>query len=467
MENNINVCTNIRFTYRFHPAGQGLFASGTLSNKFPYQKNNFHWVFDCGSMALKRDLSPQISWYRDLILQKEKLDLLCISHFDYDHVSGLSQLLDGMHIDTVVIPYYTPYERLLLGAMQTWYRNMNQSDYFDFLSNPVAFIFERAASVGRVNIIHRLPPDNDNNWPFNDNPNDPLVDREYSPQKSSDYHTKDEARKGENDDDNWSLTIESELSKKAAWISSRLKESPDNLSSKLQYIGRDACFSTCYRYGKSHNNWEFLFFHKPEDIKIIRCLKKGIDALLNMQSTSLNKALQNKNLRNLIRDLYRNAFPGSKRFNTAGLCSYSGPIFNNNRQDTEISTPHYWHGFPPYISRLHPHLCRYYSWDNTLSILYSGDADFKPVSHRKELKEFLTDNRWESICILQIPHHGSKNNWQEGSANEFSHIHSVISADPLYKHHHPDKEVLLDLLNKNPLLVDRHIGVAWSGIYWC
>ena len=134
-----------------------------------------------------------------------------------------------------------------------------------------------------------------------------------------------------------------------------------------------------------------------------------------------------------------------------------------------VSVPQIWHGVPP----VRPSNGRIVSWEygppwpgrhQRPAILYLGDADLQPNEHRDELKRFLTDERWQSIYVLQIPHHGSKHNWQIGSANEFHHQWSVFSADPLYKHHHPDQAVLLDLLGRNPLLVDRIAGVGWSGL---
>jgi len=97
-------------------------------------------------------------------------------------------------------------------------------------------------------------------------------------------------------------------------------------------------------------------------------------------------------------------------------------------------------------------------------VLYSGDANFQPRTHRDELRQFLTAERWQGIHILQVPHHGSEKNWEVGSANEFCHQWSVFSADPNYKHHHPDQPVILDLLQMGPRLVDRVAGAGWCGL---
>jgi len=147
---------------------------------------------------------------------------------------------------------------------------------------------------------------------------------------------------------------------------------------------------------------------------------------------------------------------------------YSGPLADKLKW-TAVSAPHVWHGVPPVrpsngeMTRWwHGSHCRGPVWRP--GILYTGDADFQPEQHRNELRQFLALDRWQEVYILQVPHHGSEHNWKTGSAGEFHHQWSVFSADPQYKHHHPDQAVLLDLLSRNPLLVDRFVGVGWSGL---
>jgi len=218
--------------------------------------------------------------------------------------------------------------------------------------------------------------------------------------------------------------------------------------------------------------WEFLFFHKPESHKSVAGLIWDFDSILEEAERrtgcrqSLSEALHDKATLKKIKNAYHRAFPGSKRFNTAGVCMYSGPVADK-LQWTAFSTPHVWHGIPPIrplsVMTRWDHGPHWRGRDWRPGILYSGDADFQPQQHRMELRRFFTEDRWQEVYILQVPHHGSEHNWEIGSAGEFHHQWSVFSADPQYKHHHPDQAVLLDLLCRNPLLVDRLEGVGWHG----
>jgi len=464
------VSTEIPFTYRFHPVGQGLFSTGTL---LPWQQGvaPFHWTFDCGSMAKKADWISQVSWYRDLVLQGDTLNLLCISHFDKDHVSGLGDLLNGKHVDTVVIPYYTPIERLVLGAMQERRRGQDDPEYNEFLSNPVAFLIEHAASIRQIVVIHRSPPDAPN-WPYGGNlrPDSPVLSLKDRPLNTDRNHRRDES---ESEREQWHLKVwEPRSSDDPPPIAAGFPQSLFPWDGRLCFVGE-----TCHLRAIASTiigfcpEWEFLFFHKPESADVVSKLIWDIDRILEEDEElaghrpTLAEALRDEGTRKKITDAYHRAFGRGKRFNTAGVCMYSGP-FADKQDWTAISIPQVWHGVPPVIpwstswELCPPWLGRH----RRASILYSGDANFQPKQHRDEIKQLLTDARWQRISILQVPHHGSEHNWQVGSANEFHHQWSVMSADPQYKHHHPDQPVLLDLLGRNPLLVDRIVGVGWSGV---
>lgn len=465
--------TDINFAYRFHPVGQGLFCTGTLT---PYEETpaQFHWTFDCGSMAKKADWISQVEWYRDLILQNDTLNLLCISHFDKDHVSGLAELLKDRHIDTVVIPYYTPVERLVLGSMQERRRGEDDSEYHSFLSNPIAYLIEHAASIRQVVVVHRSPPEGPD-WPFGgttppDTPTRRLTDRQLDKQLTH------EKGKPQWEKTHWLVkSPDSQPSPIPPPFAIGLKDSLTSWYGDLGFVGEKWRLTAARAVDSTTlQQWEFMFFHKPECPDTIRNLIWDINTILWEEERrgggqfTLADALQNQGIRSKIKNAYRRAFPGGKRFNTAGLCTYSGPVEERLRY-TEISGPLLWHGFPPtghlddWIWRLH-HGPFWHSQPRRPSILYSGDADFTPREHRCELMNFLSADRWREIHVLQVPHHGSQNNWQVGSANEFCHQWSVFSADPQYRHHHPDQPVLIDLLRKNPLLVDRVAGVQWSGV---
>jgi len=464
----------INFTYRFHPVGQGLFASGTLkheNNSMP----NFNWVFDCGSMAKEADWINQVTWYRDLIVQDRKINLLCISHFDKDHVSGLTQLLKDRHVDTVVIPYFTPVERLVIASLVNNGRGPGKEDggYLDFLSNPAAYIIEQAARVDRILVIARHSPDStDFSSDFDVNPESPI---NYLTDRPLNINPDEKTPEQKDKEGEWILKDgEKGYTSNEPEFAQALRSSLNGWRGRLSFLmGESLLF--CMNPVLSSAAWEFKFFHKPEDTIVLRCLRKNVDNILDSNICqragchSLVACLQNKVIRNEIKKVYRSSFKGPRKFNAAGLSVYSGPV-NDNLLESEMSCSKLWHGIPPVGLPLDCHCSlqyfrrRFNCHHRIPAILYTGDADLSTGVNRNELKGFLGSDRWESITILQVPHHGSEHSWEVGASKEFYNLWSVFSADPSYRYKHPHQPVLLDLLNRNPVLVDKHIGVAWSGV---
>ena len=129
---------NVKFTY--HTIGQGLFYTGRIGG--------FNFIYDCGSENKER-LNKAILHYKTKELSRY-LNLLIISHFHDDHTVGLGKLLNNLHVDTVVLPYLTPIERLTI-ALQKPYLPASYNEFYEFLSDPVVFLFEK--KVKKIIII--------------------------------------------------------------------------------------------------------------------------------------------------------------------------------------------------------------------------------------------------------------------------------------------------------------------------
>lgn len=109
----------VKGTFRFHKVGQGLFYSGILNKGAGRSNQVFNFVYDCGSESPHIFRDREIDDYKMLLPNKresggKELDLLVISHLHDDHVNGLDRLLDGVKVNTVVMPYIS--DGLLLMA---------------------------------------------------------------------------------------------------------------------------------------------------------------------------------------------------------------------------------------------------------------------------------------------------------------------------------------------------------------
>lgn len=449
-----------QFQYRFHPAGQGVFSSGTVEDKTtPPSFLPFHWVVDCGSTN-QEVLRPVVAEYRASIIEDSRLDLLCISHFDHDHVSGLKDLLKGLRVKTVVMPYYTPRERLLIGSKIS----RRSSDYVDFLSNPVAYVLERAESVEQIILIETGSD--------GDDPDSNLTDRSpIVPEGPEEKHP--------HEDGSWTLKFpESEPQPIEGAL---VIDGPTLELAKRQGTKLLSTAPSLWAIANAHPAaWEFLFFHKPISPELIKSIRVNVDALVHKvgrrQKRDLSEILQNEEVCANIKEIFKAALKAAKRgsklkpketINSTSLCVYSGPFsFNDHAQCTGLAV------FPvPFNSCGHTLYWRG-SPHSYCSLLYTGDANFQIAANRQELRDFLahpkhgtpTPVRWEQIAILQVPHHGSAENWQSGAAGEFLHHWSVFCADETHQgYKHPSREVLLDLLHRSPLLANKRQGWNWHG----
>lgn len=118
----------LRAHFEFNPVGQGLFYSGRVGN--------LDFVYDCGSFSPSY-LNGAISRYKSA-LPASHLDLLVLSHLDFDHTSGVKKLVDGLKVEFAVLPYLLPAERLIIAAKNA----TREQSYLNFLVNPVSSLVE-------------------------------------------------------------------------------------------------------------------------------------------------------------------------------------------------------------------------------------------------------------------------------------------------------------------------------------
>ncbi|MBU7047213.1 MAG: MBL fold metallo-hydrolase [Theionarchaea archaeon] len=125
----------MKVRFEFHKVGQGLFYTGKIGE--------FNFVYDCGSKQ-KNPLVDAIRSYKSNFHERG-MDMLIISHFHSDHVSGLDYLLQNIGVADVLIPYFTPLERLIVALrwsnLPKWYSKW----YYEFLRDPVSYFLDRGA----------------------------------------------------------------------------------------------------------------------------------------------------------------------------------------------------------------------------------------------------------------------------------------------------------------------------------
>ena len=124
-----------------HPVGQGAFYTERIS----INGKTYNVVYDCGSTTAykvnrgKPILEAEIKTFYG---KNENIDLLFISHFDYDHVNGLKYLKDHCNIKRVIMP-------LIPTAARWIYLSQLDDDLQLLMTNPAEF-FGGTTKISKV-----------------------------------------------------------------------------------------------------------------------------------------------------------------------------------------------------------------------------------------------------------------------------------------------------------------------------
>ena len=82
-----------------------------------------------------------------------------------------------------------------------------------------------------------------------------------------------------------------------------------------------------------------------------------------------------------------------------------------------------------------------------VNFLYTGDYEAGDSAKMKELSYFYTKMKvWETICGVQIPHHGSRNNYANELYNK--RCYAIASAGASNKFHHPNIDTLINIFHQ-------------------
>lgn len=430
-----------RFAYRYHPVGQGMFCSGRFSRP---QRPDFRWVYDCGTQHGHRPKRREHVQREIAVLREERpvgggtphLNLVTLSHFDEDHLSGLLDLLAEFTVDTLLLPHLTPWERLVVGLIEGAELG---SDLFDFLLEPTGFLLERAGEgrIGRILLVEgggegpalppMLPPDTR-----------PPGDEEMG--VMPDLFDKPEPAPEEDPND--------------AGGADR------GLNSGQVEMLRRGCGITVGRA------WEFLPYN---DARLANLANERFKRAATPLAARLNRTLPQADREQALDELvalYHSHFAppgkpkmGARRANEISLFLYSGPIGAVELLRAQESFPRHRLSSPTIGGR---------SWigGDRFGQMFTGDGFLK------------TDRQWHAFCdfyhahdrlhrgaVFQVMHHGSKSNWRIEVAPFVAPVASIFCSDPAGNFRHPDWPVLKSFQAYHPTQVDMFHGWMIEGQY--
>lgn len=418
--------------YRFYPVGQGLFASGALYAASDQPR--FSWVYDCGTVSSQDLLKDSLT---DLVRVtspasnsgKPKLDLVVISHFDRDHISGLVLLLEKFSVGTLLLPYMPLWQRLVLAFSEGI---DTQQVLMTFFVNPVAYLTElEDVSIDRLVFV----PGSGTEGPAA--PSDDLTEMPGEPVT----------------DGPWPLSIREQQpddeEERADFRHFWEEQSARRTQVSMLRTG------SSLRVGKK---WEFVPYNNPElapsvDQPFRDAVKERREALLRVSTEEKRKAALVE-----LRDTYDKHFGKGKR-NLASLFLYAGCI-GLNRSEYRY-TEYRQCELDKNAHLISLWCCQQLSFRNRSGVLYTGDGYLDTSDRLDQLAKYMGDRRIAQLACLQVMHHGSRRNWHEGVARRLAPDTSVFCADPDHKlFRHPHAEVVRDFLRFGPYLVDKSQGLT-------
>jgi len=417
------------FSYHFEPVGQGLFAWGCIYER-DSQTLRFTWVFDCGTTSKRDHLIAAIDRHERRLGNRPQIDLLTISHFDGDHISGVGELIRKFHIGTLLLPY-TDLRQRLIYAFE--HGVSPDSNLMDFYLDPTAYL-TGLDGPGIDQILIVRPGDGDGPPMPEGNPEVP-GDGEFPRLKFEIERLED------------------------------LKASPDEIVAAQTSAGRQTRVEYLRRSSTLllPNLWEFVPYNEDPTEEISQVFAASVESA-KTHLLAPNSNVTREVLLNQLKDVYDAEF-GDDAYerNVISLSLYSGPIYQSWKRvlllhyypinfNRAVVRARIWRGSPPVGA------------GNRCSILYTGDGYLDSPPRLDSFANFFRSPRIGHVGVFQVMHHGAEDNWHKGVAARIAPLFSVFSSDPEHKKYkHPHAPVLHDFWRYGAVQVDKQNGFACAG----
>ncbi len=377
----------------FHPVGQGAF----YSERHP----GFNIVYDCGNWR-NNEIANNV--VRQAFDKNDTVDILFISHFDYDHISMIGTLKDSVrNIRCVVLPLLHDEHKIVIKAFNHLFDKTQSLD--KLVDDPKEFF------DGNTRIVFVKP---------NENPESP--------------NNRNDSEKKRNDDEKGKYKKREEV---VLETSEGTKE-----------IEIESGVSICIR---ENHPWCFIPFNYKSESRSRQLLNILKDS--NINKDKLNRISYVNRKQKELKECYKKV-DGTANENS--MLVYSGPTFNINYK--------YWINdsfflYHPFSNHYHPHHISKYCSEQPACI-YSGDADFNKVN----VKDVFHD-LWEWVGTVQVPHHGAKSSFDKDfyEKEDDNSLICPISFGTDNTYGHPSPIVLGELIENGhfPVFITEKLGVTY------
>jgi len=324
----------------FYPIGQGAFYAEK------HKHINFNIVYDCGELYCSRKAKQIVT---NSFSKNDIINILFISHFDYDHISLIPLLKDTVkHIKCVVIPYLFDEEKIMLS---NFYKCLGvKREFINLIKSPENFFGENTLIIKVRPIIT------------------------------------DVTQEIKNDEN---IYIDE--------ISNKGGELVINSGTILNVNNK--CFNWVYvPYNFKYDKQKSIF----ENLLKIEFQKYFKDFNINYLKdiNFINKVIKNRELRKKIKKIY-NELEGD--INSNSLVVYSGP-FNLRRCKFFLDICF----LDIYFNEKKPIFVYTSTNCQEPGCIFTGDANLNTINLKNYFGKF-----WRYISTIQIPHHGSKRSFSD------------------------------------------------------
>lgn len=378
-----------RFTVirTIHPVGQGAFYTEEF---FDNDHNRMHTVvFDCGSKTRFGRSNCINKVVSGAFVEGQTIDILFISHFDNDHVNGISEILKNRrHIGYVVLP------------------QLDGNEWFYTIENSITSGENLHTTARRVyNLRRRLMSAGASILQVRPIPGEGFQEEESHPH-----------------------TIDPEIEGQRQRVDNRDNDGGNGISDISGIGDAEGMIDSGTVFGIVKSpSWIYVpvNFTYGKDIKE---LKNKIQTILDADAKYQGKSIGNlmsielcdfiERNRKAINDAYDAVFPST---NASSLCLYSGAIretqirqnINNGIIIHSILIQKYiYHDSPKKIER-----GLYFGQRNCEGCIFTGDSVMTNGKNIDKLRfVFSSIGNWSKrLGTFQLPHHGSKENFGKDS----------------------------------------------------
>lgn len=370
----------------FYPVGQGAFYSE--------RHESYNIVYDCGSMSISKGrkvVSQRFS-------KEDIIDILFISHFDYDHISLIEDLKATVkEIRNVVIPLLHRNEKILLSNV---FKALGEYSLASLVNNPNKF-FGAETRIISVQV----------------------------------YEEKEEINSKEEEVANIELSNVIGPEKN--------QEIPSGTPITIENYSDWVFIPFNYKY--KDRSKEFLSLLKKHHANRVR---NNPNHILDLSIRKKIKTIYTK-IRGKINQNSMFLYSGPQKENSQ---CYQG-VYWDLRLLSPFSTPSR-HPFPSLSKYSFINLNKYPLKDSlpcqyNVACLYTGDGDLNKVDIEKIYRDY-----WNLIGTIQIPHHGSLKSFNESILKD-QYFLCPFSVGENNSYGHPSGKVISKILSyaSFPLLV--------------